>query len=290
MAGYGTAWPIEGPPPVRRRLGLLQAADAPAAGVRIVTDLDAGGVERWASSARVWPWPSTPASTWDACASSSQQDTKDTDDPVDLPEFFAFDVYLAVTCSAVGLHNDATYRARASAALDVAEGHAVEHEFLSGERMTNNPHLADGAGTFPNANTSTDVVNGLALLEVALGDRLGLVHMSPAVAVAASSRTVVSPDGGVLRTINGTPVIAGSGYDGRAPSGHTAKSGTKEWIYATGPVDVRRGAQRLVPDTLGEALDRETNTIRVYGERVYLVTWDTVVQAAVLVDRCATSC
>ena len=56
-------------------------------------------------------------------------------------------------------------------------------------------------------------------------------------------------------------------------------------FVATGPIDIRRGDVEVLPPVIRQTLDRRTNVITYRVERDYLVDWDTVLQAAVLVDR-----
>lgn len=297
QVGYGPLWRIDGPPPSPPAYGLLQAAAAPAAGVRIVPDADERGIERWINGVEVYPYPAGLAEVFDACATGSEATAKGYGEEPVRPQFSAMTVVFAETCTSYRVWDQAEYRARALAAFAAGEGAAVEREFLSGGGLILNPHLADGSGVFPNGDAATSVMNGLALLEaeIARSGRLGLVHVAPQVAVGLSERLLVDRQSGVIRTINGTPVIAGAGYvDGATPAGHAAAAGTEEWIFATGPVDVRRSDVFITPDDVRQALDRgaggRPNSITYRAERYYLVVWDTITQAAVLVDRCTTTC
>ena len=83
----------------------------------------------------------------------------------------------------------------------------------------------------------------------------------------------------------GTPIVVGTGYAGSHPVGSSVPTAKQAWAYATGPVDVRRGDVIVNPPEIKQALDRTTNEITYRVERDYLVDWDTVLQAAVLVDR-----
>lgn len=294
---------LDGPPPLPRPYGLLQAMDAPAAGVRLVVDVDGSGVERWLNGGEVYPFPVDCPSVWDTCAAGTYADTEKSDGTVpSRPTFRAFTVYLPVTCSTQAVGPQDAYVQRARMALEATESAAVARELLTGEKMLLNPHLADDQGDFPNGNTVTSVLNGVALLEanIAASCRGGLIHISPAVAAAGGAAMLFRdvPDR-VLRTFNGTVVIPDAGYQvaGSHPPTHTTPTGTKEWIYATGPIDIRRSEVFVNPATVAEALDRglgatrdAPNSITYYAERHYLVDWDTVVQAAVLVDRCQLTC
>ena len=74
FVGVGPLERIDGPPPLRPIFGLLQAAEAPAAGVRLIADADAGGVERWGNGAEVFPYPPSEGHTHDPCSAGSDRD------------------------------------------------------------------------------------------------------------------------------------------------------------------------------------------------------------------------
>lgn len=287
--GYGPLDRIDGPPPVRPRHGLIQAAEAAAQGVRLVSPDD----ERWLNGVQVHPYPEGPASVWDACRSGSQGAVKDINAQPAQPEFGAITVYLADRCTAYVVGDQAEFRARAAQAMEAIEGAAVEREFLTGEELLNNPHLSDGNGTFPNGDTATSPVNAISLLEgeIAKSGKAGLIHMSPMLVARLETGVVLGTPDGVLRTVNGTVVIPGAGYVwGATPAGHGDPPATGEWVYATGPVDVRRSELFIIPESREEAVDRENNEVVYYVERYYLVDWDTQVQSAVIADRCRTEC
>lgn len=297
--GVGPLWRIDGPPPLAPKYGLLQAARSEV--VRIISDADERGVERWGNGVEVYPYPADEAHVYDACSVyGTAPEPKEYGETADRPQFDSLTVYLAETCTSIRVWDQDAFRARAVAAMTAVEGAAVEREFLAGDVFTGNPHLADGQGTFPKGSTATSVVNGLALLEneIASSGKQGVIHCSPGLAIAAVAEHVIGDVGGVLRTINGTLVVPGQGYAGAAhPAGKAAASGTEEWVYASGPVDVRRSEIFTIPETVREALDRgmgatdnKPNAITYRVERLYLVDWDTVVQSAVLIDRCKATC
>jgi hypothetical protein len=316
--GFGPLWRVDGPPPLAPTYGLLQAAEVPAAGVQIIPDLDvtlnageaaargllgdqSAGQERWINGVEVYPYPPDLGDVFDPCAGSgSASHLKGFGSDLDHPQFGAMTVWLAETCTSYKVWNQQQFIARATAALSAVEGPTIAKEFLSGTRLPNNRFLADGNGTFPNGDTVTSVVNGLGILEgeIAKSGKQGLIHCSPMAATAMRDRFTVDNKTGVLRTINGIVVIPDFGYVlGATPLGHTDPAATQEWMYATGPVEIRRGAMFTTPETVEEALDRGTgatngkaNSITYRAERYYLVDWDTEVQAAVLVDRCQTTC
>lgn len=289
----GIPFRIDGPLPLVPRYGLLQAANGSEA-VRIIPDADALGIERWGNGVVVYPYPGDEGAVFDSCGVySSTPETKAEGETLEHPEFDAMVVYLAETCTSYRIWNQEEFRARAVAAFSAIEGRAVEREFLAGDVFSGQPHLADGEGEYPNGNGATDIMNGLALLEteIAGSGRQGVIHLTPALATAAADRHLIADVGGVLRTINGTTVIPGQGYAGSIkPNGRAQSSGTAEWAFATGPVDVRRSEVVTVPDDVSQAIEKETNKITYRVERYYLVDWDEVLQAAVLIDRCRATC
>lgn len=307
--GYGPLWRIDGPPPDAPLYGLLQAAEAPAGGVRIVPDLETvSGIPRWINGAEVYPYPPDPGYIWRACQTDSPPTEKTFGADVAHPQFESMTAVLDETCKTYKVWDVDEFKARAVASFVAVESAMVAKEFLTGEKLPLNPYLSDGNGTFPNGNTVTSAIMGLALLEkeIARSHRQGLIHCSPQIATLLRERFAIDNKTGVIRTINGTVIIPDFGYaDGATPAtttdngSHPAPSGFQEWMYATGPVDVRRDMIEVTPNTPAEAIDRGTpgsatdgrpNTYTYRVERYYLVDWDTELQAAVLVDPCTDDC
>jgi hypothetical protein len=315
QVGYGPLERIDGPPPLRPLYGLVQVAEASAAGVRIVVDEQAGpgdlgvapgileplaGQQRWLNGVEVYPYPPDVPDVYDPCAQGTWSVAKGFGTTLKHPTFGAMTVHIDETCTAIRVPSQEDYKARAVASLVATESAAVAKELMGGAKMPLNPHYADGNGAFPNGNAATSILHGIALLEdeIAKSGRAGLIHITPGLATIARDRWAISLDGGLLRTVTGTIVVPDCGYQGSAqPGSRPAPSGTKEWIFATGPIDLRRGEIFVTPETVAEALDRGVgatnstpNSITYRAERYYLATWDTHVQAAVLVDRCFTTC
>lgn len=289
--GYsGPPWRIDGPLPQAPPHTLLQVA-------RIVDDLDSGGIPRWINGVQVYPYPSDLPGAWDACNHGTQ--TKSDGTPVGLPEFGAFTVYLGETCSSYGIWGaglsdteaQTRFNARVKAAFSATEAFAVEKEFMAGALMGLNPYLADGNGVIN--TTAVSVLQAFVTLEnlIAATGKRGVIHCSPGAAVIARDHHLIpTPDVGnmndTLYTINGNAVVPGFGYVGVSrPAGSTAPNANQEYIYATGPIEVRRSETYIMPGTVKEALDRAANTITYRAEREYVVDWDTTLQAAVRADR-----
>lgn len=294
---FGPIARIDGPPPIRRPYGLLQAAEAPSTGVRIVIDPDGLGIDRWANAVETSPYPKGKAYTFDQCAATGGSKAKG--ESAVGEQFGSFLVYMPYTCTAHSVGDHADFKRKLLVAFAPVEDHAVERVLLAGDgTMILNARLADGTGSFPNGNGVTSAISAIQLLEKEIANkgfgRLGVIHMSPQVALAANAQgTALVEKNGILRTVNGTPVIPGTGYaDGTTfPTGKSAPANTnEEWVYASGPIDIRRGDVFTVPDTPAEATDRSSNEVTYRAERQYVIDWDTTIHAAVRVDRCRTTC
>lgn len=294
---------IDGPPPIAPVYGLLPAAEAPAAGVRIVPDADSGGVERWLNGAEVYPYPAHKGAVQDGFSVGTNRVKDDGDiTVVDFPQFSAFTAYLPVTCKSWKVWDQEEFKARAVETFAAVESSIVAREFMFGNAIPSNPHLTDGTGIFPAGDTILGVTQGVAALEreIALTGRLGIIHVSPQMLSSFSEPWAIDTKTGVIRTLNGIPVVPDFGYAAAStPTGHAAAAGTTEWMYATGPVDIRRSDVFVMPERVEQALDRGTsgsasvgkgNSITYRVERYYLVDWDTVLHAAVLVDKCKARC
>lgn len=296
---------IDGPPPIAPQYGLLQAAAAPAAGVRIVPDLDERGIDRWINGVSVYPFPPDQGDVYNPCADATEAEIKGFGGELDNPEFGAMTVYLPETCTVFKVPSQDEYKARAVAVLTAVESSIIAREFMSGAKFPNNPHLADGLGQFPNGDAVTDFPNAVAYLEAAIAatGRAGLIHCSPEMLSSAAARYGWNYwhdiKGDVIRMISGTVIIPDAGYSGAsAIAGHADPDVGQEWMFATGPIDIRHSEIFTVPQRVEQAVDRGSggattgrpNSITYRAERYALVDWDTALQAAVLVDRCQVDC
>lgn len=242
--------------------------------------------ERWANGANVRGYPNGEPFVFDPCFAGTFR-VKEIPDQPDSPFFGGFTVYLADRCAARGIGTDSALDDRVRLAFQAVEQWAVEQELVSGGVMAANPYLADGNATQLLSGAATAPAEALAQLEAAIGDsrRAGIIHAGRATASAWSSLGGLRVQGDKLLTGLSTPIAAGGGYQNTVPDGEGALTDDQEWAWATGPVEIRRGVLDVLPGSLAEALDRETNELTYYAERNYLVTWDTQLQAAVLVDR-----
>lgn len=204
----------------------------------------------------------------------------------------AFTVYADIECSPVGNYWEEAV-ARATAALTNGEARAVERVFWTGDADTPSganvyPHLAANSSVYddttevllqPAATTivtgAVDIVEAIGLLESELAEcygGVGVIHAPRAALAHMAANHLLEKSGQMLRTVGGTPIAFGAGYSGTSPAGETPAAGTA-WLYATGAVALRRGEVFITSDRTA-ALDRNVNTLRLFAERTYVVSWD----------------
>ena len=159
---------------------------------------------------------------------------------------------------------------RARARLGLIEQQSLENYAWTGE-PGNKPRLADPA-TPVLGTSAVPLAHGIGLLEEWISDRtgvLGAIWAPRWLAGVMAERSLVRPDSQRMVAPLGDPVIfahtSGVGPSGAAPAAGTA------WLYATGPVMVRRSA--VVGPRLEQAHDRTQNTVFAIVERFYTVGW-----------------
>lgn len=121
----------------------------------------------------------------------------------------------------------------------------------------------------------------LACITAGLADALrgqqGMVHVTPQLLTYLQAAQIITRQGNLWVTAMGHIVVADAGYSGAGPGGVPAT--TTQWMYGTPVVQVRLGPVELAPATLddatalGQALDREVNTMLVYAFRLAGFQW-----------------
>lgn len=100
---------------------------------------------------------------------------------------------------------------------------------------------------------------------------MGLIH-APLIAIPSLvNQGMLYRDGSRLRTINGSTIIAGTGYQNTGPDGTAAPPNTA-WLYFTGEMFIYRGEIRTFQRE--ESFDRSVNTLKMIAERTYVMGWD----------------
>lgn len=157
-----------------------------------------------------------------------------------------------------------------------------------GAAMPANPFLCDAALDILAGGVAQTPSTAMSYLEEAIGatGRQGMILTSPAVGAAfnSSGYHVEPRNGRLVTTANETLVVLDGGFASASPSLHAPLTAGQGWAFATGPIQVRRTEVEVMPGEISEAIDRGENIVTFRAERGYLVTWDTSLQAGVLVD------
>lgn len=268
--------PVPEPPPYR-----LLSGTNPS--VEIIDDASA----HWQAGVMVWSYPSDIPHVWDGCIDDPGTAVKAAGGTIKLPVFSAYTIYFPITCTMLGIDPDNIdeWQNRAFRAIAATESHIIEDEISKGTHLPLKPHFGDANVTLLDAGAVNAEKAALGRLADAVGatGRQGLIHATPATVVGFTELDLYRDREGIF-SADGIPMVRGSGYIGATPTGGAAAASGQAWAYATGPMKILRGPTYGVPDTPAEALDRSNNVYTFMAERSYLVIWDTVLQAAVLVD------
>lgn len=273
VLAVGPALDIDGPLPRAPEYSLLSIPGVLVGG---------GEEERWMNGVNVYGYPIATPTSWEPCSEGTFR-TKDDTTEEPLPRFDAVGLYIPILCSSISVGPRwEEFAGRAEAVLNATQSWGVERALAGGVDGSSNPFLGDSNVTVLGGGAVSAAI-GLSWLENAIGatGRAGMIHASPAVAAAWGFDKLDTGD--VLRTVNGTPVAVGGGYAGVSADGSDPAAG-QDYAFATGPVEVRLSPVQLVGENLAESLDRSVNDVVFRAERFALATWDTALQAAVLVD------
>lgn len=263
---------LDGPPPVAPKHALLSTPG-------VVVEEDSLG--RWLNGVNWIGWPADPPLGWNACDPNlTGSAIKAEGDPFPQETFDPFVCYLPVTCSTISY---SFIRERSLVALDAAYSYVVEQALvgaISVGAINVNPSLGDSNVTILGGAAKSPIV-ALSYLENAIGatGKKGIIHATPAIIAQLNTDTFLDPD--QLITTNGNYVVSGGGYIGAEANGNAPGAG-QDYMFASGLVEVRLSPVSITD--LAESLDRSDNTVTFRAERWVLATWDTSLQAAVLVD------
>lgn len=190
-------------------------------------------------------------------------------------------VYAGAECSTLGWTYEEA-RAHAEASLALGEQQAVEAAFWR-DRLAVEGQPVTPAGP-------VNIAAGLAALEGCLAEQyggVGTIHVPAGAAALLGCCNLVreDPATGTLRTLAGNCVVIGAGYSAMntGPGNVPADPGTA-WLYATGPLVIRRGPVETIPDRAA-SVNIRTNDRRVLVERTYVVA-TTCVTCAAQIELC----
>lgn len=246
--------------------------------------------DRWQTGAGVLGNAVGPWDPYDADCLGGSPSLKNAPNEIPAPIFASFQSYLGIFCTGAGAGTWNEFQERTDRVARASAAWPLERQLVHGDPMSANPHLADANLTQLGADGIAPRI-GLSYLEEAIGNTglRGVIHTTPAIATAwsglvRSKDDDVTENSELITTANGTPVAVGGGYTGADPADETAASGTREWAFATGPVQVAYSGVIANPDDISEALDREVNDLVYRAELDLLVAWDTQLQVGVLID------
>lgn len=151
------------------------------------------------------------------------------------------------------------------------ERHVVEAAVYHGLAGAS-PYLRHSDTTVINGGEPLPVAAAVGALEqrLALAGRTATIHAPRWMAAVMDAEGLLHRQGPNLRTILGSPIAFGSAYTGHPPEGTEDE---QTWLYATGPVTVRR-SEVIEPARLDQGgFNMRTNTPFVLAERVYVVDW-----------------
>jgi hypothetical protein len=162
---------------------------------------------------------------------------------------------------------------------EATESYGIARELWTGELAKAaglpNPYLAK-APTVINGGTPVSPKRGLGLLEEAIGDALmgqqAFLHCARA---ARPYLWELVQQGNLLFTKIGNSIVCDAGYNGSAPDGE-AEDATDNvaWIYATGPVVVRRTPLTFYAAADAEVIDTATNQRVRTASKLFSATFD----------------
>jgi hypothetical protein len=203
-------------------------------------------------------------------------------------------VRFAVACTTMGGGVDSERMLRV---VDAATPYVIARELWSGTAAQaeanyatpfggtgTNPYLASGAASVVGSGAASPAV-ALGLLEQAaldagMGQRV-MLHVPPDV-LPLFGLGQIRMVGNDLLTMNGSYVIADAGYPGSGPAGQDP--GATVWAYATSLVSVRMTGIEI-EDVPAQTVDRATNTMTVWANRVIAATFDPCVHFATEITR-----
>lgn len=287
FTAVGPALDLDGPLPVAPEHSLLNTEIYdPDDGVlrSVVVERDA---TRVLNGVNVWGYPSGCSHLWEPCSDGTFR-VKEEESEQLTPRFDSYAVYKPITCSGIGLDNQAAgeLNDRISRVLEATESAAIEQAIAEGVSGSSNPFVGDTDvdDLTPTPGTAVSPGVALSILENAIAGtcRQGMIGATPATIAALQAFPVGDASDRRLTTANGTPVYSSDGLIGISTPDLSQATGTEDWMIAHGPVQIYLGP--IVTQNVRSSLDRSDNSLVFRAERYVLSIWDTVLQAAVLVD------
>ncbi len=204
-------------------------------------------------------------------------------------DYRPWDLQVEDPCGSVFGYSEDVVTARLRRAADAIESFAIARELAAGDLSQAEAAATGGDGNLYLAKDPTVIGSGpvsprrgLGLLQQAIGEAFhgqqAFLHIARA-AVPMFGADLVKV-GQLLYTNLDNVVVADAGYTGQPPDGTTAAANVS-WLYATGPVVVRRTPLVVDPANEAQVIDTRTNTIRRTAAKRVAATFDTCAYFAV---------
>lgn len=104
------------------------------------------------------------------------------------------------------------------------------------------------------------------------------IHMPPSIFTQIAGITgagvLLTQVGNRWYTPMGSQIVVDKGYSGNGPGNDPTGQSTYKWIYATPPVQVRRGPIMVIPGEMSEAVLRRENQVTYRAERAAHASFD----------------
>ncbi len=217
-----------------------------------------------------------------ADCSAEEVDYGSTEPPADPVDYRPFDLYVQDPCASAFGYDAPEVTDRLRRAMDAVESFGIARELWTGDLTTADaaaravsPNLSlTGSGPTLLSGTPVDPKRGLGMLEFAIGEAL---HGQQAYLHVSRTARPYFPElvkvGNLLYTNIDNVVVADAGYPGTPPDG-TAPAAGVAWVYATGPVVVRRSTFDPGSVRDAEVIDARTNTVRRTASKRVAATFD----------------
>jgi hypothetical protein len=205
-------------------------------------------------------------------------------------QYRPWDLQVQDPCASVFGYDEQAVTDRLIRAAGAVQSYAIARELWTGE-LTRAEAVTRGDAEDTNLHLTKDPVvlgtgpvspkRAIGMLQAEAGDAF---HGQQVFLHVSRTAEPFLPDlakvGNLLYTRLDNVVVADAGYTGDPPEG-TAAAENVSWVYATGPVVVRRTP--FVPDgaDYAEVLDTRTNTLRRTGSMRVAATFDTAAYFAV---------
>lgn len=202
--------------------------------------------------------------------------------PAPIVDYQPWELEVQDPCRTTFGYSEQAVTERLRRAYDAVESYGIAHELWTGALTVADSDAGSGRDPNPALTRGPTVLGagpvaprrGLGLLEEAIGDALhgsqATLHVSRA---ARPYLWELEKVGYLLFTKIDNLIVCDAGYPGTAPDGATDADDVV-WIYATGPVVVRRSQLFLGPTEGAQVIDTETNTVRRTASKVVAATFD----------------